>query len=155
MTFQLETWEVPPWTRWLAGSCSLCPLSSQLPVESRSCYSLFKTLLYYKSSWLCTCTFQNASPEHLTDKEDYPRGPTRGGPLGIFLVWNVGKKWFFWIYERCRDFLGHEKNRGIFLKFWSCDFLGIKHEPLSPPPPTPPSPPSLKFVSGAPGRLFI
>ena len=29
-------------------------------------------------------------------------------------------------------------------------FLGIKYEPMSFPPPPPPS---LKFVSGAPGRL--
>ena len=46
------------------------------------------------------------------------------------------------------EFLGYAKKVVIFLgkqilKLW---FLGIKYEPLSPPPL-----PSLKFVSGTPG----
>ena len=52
-----------------------------------------------------------------------------GAPLNILLTGVRGgefreivlglKFWpkgmFFWICERCRDFLGHEKNTGIFL----------------------------------------
>ena len=38
-----------------------------------------------------------------------------GGKRVNFKVWNFGQKWFFWVYERRRDFLGREKkNRGIF-----------------------------------------
>ena len=33
----------------------------------------------------------------------------------IFLGQILAKSDFFWVYERCRDFLGCKKNRGIFL----------------------------------------
>ena len=51
----------------------------------------------------------------------YPRGPltyfTDGGRVrGFFWVWHFGWKGFFWVYERCNDFFGLQKNnRDFFL----------------------------------------
>ena len=80
----------------------------------------------------------------------------------ILLSQKFWPKVIFWVYERRRDFLGREKNKGIFLGLrkkglWDfggmlkkrIDFywqknsevvisLGIKYKPLSEPPPPPP-----------------
>ena len=50
-----------------------------------------------------------------------------GGLSDCFEVWNFGQKWFFWVYKRCRDFFGSQKNKWIFwgvVKKGLRDFLG-------------------------------
>ena len=55
---------------------------------------------------------------------------TGGGGPSDFFGSEILAKVIFWVYERRRDFLGHEKNRDIFggCKKRTKGFLGVRYK---------------------------
>ena len=64
----------------------------------------------------------------------------------LLLVWDL-----FWFAKKSSVFFW-------VAKFWSWDFLGIKYEPVSPPPLSPPLPPVIEISEWGPpsvSRMFL